>query len=736
MKTLHRIEMELKANYGLPSHSISVVDKHIQTSTETLKDKTNLEVVCETIKASANFSSVIRRVKELIEMEKLNHESSKAEHERLKQNFHCFIKQFDPIKEPQSGTGNTNSTQVSSQWEESGEKTPLSNYDQKPNQIPKAADAKSPLPKDGKNHFNLSRIKKDPVSASELKLHQSAEPYTKIAECIIPTEQAGTTQKNLDLCFLKDLQENREYLQLELRCQRLNSMAIEGIRSEKISESSSSKQQRSENMSINNEDNSSPKQECYRFTNVFKETNSYAEICQEPRREETKIVDLVKDQEHSYRSTGNVLEDLENRLKSLANERKKINEAIQEIQEAREPTVEKDRVHPGLKADCLETCVLQNYNHVYQCPIFEHMEENSAPTEDTAGELFFSLNKNCCELMSANNDLNSQEGRRDVKVAEPNSQLELVKMQLCTNNQVQSHKKTEDELKQTLFKNEIKALALENCLEEKENHIKELKRFIHHMQDEKDKIVLTNFELMFRVEEAKKETQRLNCYVTDCLNINENLLTLTQRKEEEMSSLAEKVEGLQIVLYKNTEKNIILGETLKALREEMADLRQQHLILKQHYDVTQMKLKNTEMEIAKREELLGKLTRKLTAIVENQDLLLAETEHLRRQLQDAKYKEVQTEAELIHSNNLMNDLKEKICLMDDGMCRLRAEMREIINRNILLKQAAEAKDQNILKLQNETANLWHKVQVLEDEVMEKEGQISILKGSVSEEFWH
>ena len=157
-----------------------------------------------------------------------------------------------------------------------------------------------------------------------------------------------------------------------------------------------------------------------------------------------------------------------------------------------------------------------------------------------------------------------------------------------------------------------------------------------------------------------------------------------------MSSLAEKVEGLQIVLYKNTEKNTILGKTLKALREEMADLRQQHLILKQHCDVTQMKLKNNEMEIAKREELLGKLTRKLTAIVENQDLLLAETEHLRRQLQDAKYKEVQTEAELIHSNNLMNDLKEKICLMDDGMCRLRAEMREIINRNILLKQAAES----------------------------------------------
>ena len=58
--------------------------------------------------------------------------------------------------------------------------------------------------------------------------------------------------------------------------------------------------------------------------------------------------------------------------------------------------------------------------------------------EDIVGELFFSLNKNCCELMSANNDLNSQEGRRDVKVAEPNSQLELLKMQLCTNNQVRN----------------------------------------------------------------------------------------------------------------------------------------------------------------------------------------------------------------------------------------------------------------------------------------------------------
>lgn len=736
MKTLHRIEMELKTNYGLPSHSISVVDKHIQTSTETLKDKTNLEVVRETIKASANFSSVIRRVKELIEMEKLNHESSKAELERLKQNFHCFIKQFDPIKKPESGTENTNSIQVSSQLEESGEKTSFSNYDQKPNQIPKATDAKSPLLKDGKSHIHLSRIKKDPVSASELKLHQSAEPKTKIAECIIPPEQADATQKNLDLCFLKDLQENREYLQLELRYPRPNSMAIEGIMTEKIYESSSSKQQRSENMSINNEDNSSPKQECYRFTNVFKETNSYAKICQEPKRLETKIVDLVKHQEQGYRSTGNVLEDLENRLKALANERKKINEAIQEIQEAREPTVEKDRLQPGLKADCFETCVLQNYHHVYQCPIFEHMEENSALTEDTAGELFFSLNKNRCELMSANSDLNSQEGRRDVKVAELNSQLELLKTQVCLNNQVQSHKKTEDELKQAIFKNETKTLALENCLEEKENHLKGLKRLIHHMQDEKDKIVRTNFELMFKVEEAKKETQQLNCYVTDCLNINENLLTLTQRKEEEMSSLTERVESLQIVLYKNTEKNIILGETLKALREEMADLRQQHLILKQHYDVTQMKLKNTEMEIAKREESMGKLTRKLTAIVENQYLFLAETEHLRAQLQDATYKEVQTEAELIHSNNLMNDLKEKIFHMDDEMCRLRAEMKEIIKQNMLLKQAAEAKDQDILNMQNETTNLWHKVQVLEDEVMEKEGQISILKGSFSEEFWH
>ena len=77
-------------------------------SFQTLKDKTNLEVVCETIKASANFSSVIRRVKELIEMEKLNHESSKAELEQLKQNLHCFIKQFDPIKEPQSSTENKN----------------------------------------------------------------------------------------------------------------------------------------------------------------------------------------------------------------------------------------------------------------------------------------------------------------------------------------------------------------------------------------------------------------------------------------------------------------------------------------------------------------------------------------------------------------------------------------------------------------------------------------------------
>jgi hypothetical protein len=725
--------MKLKANYELSSHSISVVGKHLQTSTETQKDKTNLEFVRETIKASSHSSSVIRRVKELIEMEKSNYESSKAELERLKKKIQCFIKQFDPIKEPQGGTENTNSTQVSSQLEESGEKTSLSNYDQKPNQIPKATDEKSPLPKDGKAHIHLSHIKKDPVSASELKLHQPADPKTKIAVSVISPEQAGTTQKNPDLCFLKDL---CEYLQLELRCPRPNSKAIEGIRSERICESSSSKQQLSENMCSQNEDHSSPKQECYRFTSVFKETNSYAEICQEPIRVETKNVDLIKHQKQGYRSTGNVLEDLENRLKAIENERKKISEAIQEIQEARGPTADKDRFQPGLKADCLEACVLQNYNHVYQCPIFEHVEENLVPTVHTSGELFFSSNKNDCDLMSANSNLNSQEGRRYVKVAELNSQLELLKTQLSTNNQVQCHKKTEDELKQAILKNEAKVLALENSLEVKENQIKGLKRLIHLMQNEKDNIVLTNMELMFKVEEAKKETQQLNFYVTDYLNINENLLTLTQRKDEEMSSLAERVEGLQMVLSKNTEKSIILVETLKAIQEEMADLRQQHLILKQHYDVTQMKLRNTEMEITIREESMGKLTQQLTAIIVNQDFLLAETEHLRRQLQDAKYKEVQTEAELIHSKNLMNDLKGKIWHMDDEMCRLRAEMREIIKQNILLRQAAEAKDQEILNIQNETTDLWHKVQVLEDEVMEKEGQIAILKGSFSEEFWH
>lgn len=661
----------------------------------------------------------------------------KAELECLKKDFQCFIKQFDPLKEPQNGTENTNSTQVSSQLEDSGGKTSLSSYDQKPNQIPKATDGKPPLLKDGNTYIHLSSIKKDPVTASELKLHQPKELKTKIAVSIISPEQAGTTQKNLDLCFVNNLKENSEYLQLELRCPISNSEAIEGIRSEKICESSSSKQQISENMCSKKEDHSSPEWECYRFTNVFKETNSCAETCQEPIRVETKIVDLAKYEEQGDRSTVNVLEDLKSSLKSLENERKKINEAIQEIEETRGPTVEKNRVRPGLKTDCLEACVLQNYNHVYQCPIFEHVEENLVPTEDRDGELFFSLNKNHCHLMSANSNLNSQEGRRDIKVAQPNSELELLKAQLSTNNQqVQSKTETEDELKQAIFQNETKALALENSLEEKENQIKGLKQLIHHMQNEKDNMGLTNIELMFKVEEAKKETRQLNYYVTDYLNINEDLLTLAQRKEEEMSSLAERVEGLQMALSKNTEENIIMGGTLRALRVEMADLRQQHLILRQHYDVTQMKLRNSEMEIAKREESMGKLTRRLTAIVANQDFLFAEIEHLHRQLQNANYKKVQTEAELIHSKNLMDDLKGKICHMDDEMCRLRAKQSEMIKENILLKQAAEAKDQVILNIRNEATDLWHRVQVLEDEVMEKEGQISILKGSFSEEYWY
>lgn len=55
---------------------------------------------------------------------------------------------------------------------------------------------------------------------------------------------------------------------------------------------------------------------------MFKETNSYARTCQEPIKEETKIVDLAKYEEEGDRFTVNVLEDLEGSLKSLDNERR------------------------------------------------------------------------------------------------------------------------------------------------------------------------------------------------------------------------------------------------------------------------------------------------------------------------------------------------------------------------------------------------------------------------------
>eukprot|EP01018_Ginkgo_biloba_P015809 Gb_31709 [translate_table: standard] len=300
------------------------------------------------------------------------------------------------------------------------------------------------------------------------------------------------------------------------------------------------------------------------------------------------------------------------------------------------------------------------------------------------------------------------------------------------NERVQSHKKKKDELKQELSRNKTKAVSLEIIVAEKESQMQELKRHIQYLQNEKDNITLLNINLMFKVQEANKESRQHSCYVADFLAINEELLALAQRKEEEVNSLSKQLESLQKVVSEKSDDNIKLTKALEGVRKEMADLRQHHLILKQHYALTQLKLASTEMDLTKSEASLEKVTQHLSGIVENQDSLFADSEYLNRQLKDTKYKEFQIETELMHSRKVMNDLKENICHMEDEMCKLKAEMREIINQNHVLKRIADAKEWDLLTLQNEIAKLWEKVQYLEEEVMEKEGQIAILKGSFLE----
>ncbi|XP_057828426.2 uncharacterized protein LOC131039650 isoform X2 [Cryptomeria japonica] len=719
-KALQRTEKQLnQKSYGLPTYSVS--NKCHESSAETLKDKTNAEVINKTIAAASHSNSVTWRAQEPIEIEN-KYEASKRELDQLKQNFQEFIRQFDPT-ESQCVTKRENSTQVLSVlMNEKDMSSSSDNYN-------KATDARSLPSKHEMTHISWPiENKRDQLSAYELK---HSDPKHETAMGITLHKLPCKAQANLESYSSNVSEANIDSQQVELGLPQ-SEFSIIDRRNFQKKHAPNNESKRLKIMYREKEEGDYSKEgfSVSGFANEITGTNlSSVEKYENPTMPETKF-EQKKYQRQASTLEEESLEDLENSLKLLEGEKDKLNKSFERMQ-TDEAAMGRNRIPPVPTNDSLEAYYLQNYMCVYQSPIFEHTSLNSGPLEDTKSiEMLYPSKWDIHHCKSLNSCLSTKD-KKDAEIAELNSELKILKTRLCTTCQIQL--KMEDDLKENLSKNKYRALSLETAIEEKENQIKDLKQHILDMQDEKDNILLGNIKLLCKAQEAKNEAWKHNRHVADYITINDKLLVLAQRKEEEVNLLAEQVTRLHMTLSKTTEENNYLSKTLKALRNEMSDLREQNNILKNHNDLMTLKLQNNEVVLLKREESLYKISIQLAGVVENQDSLLAESKDLWRRLQDAKYRQIHIETELINSNNVISDLKEKISYRDNEISGLRAELKEIMKQNILLEQTKEAKDKDLTTLQSKLSNLWHKVEALEEEVLIKEGQIAILKGSFSEE---
>ncbi|KAH9310926.1 hypothetical protein KI387_025961, partial [Taxus chinensis] len=485
---------------------------------QTLKDRANVEVVHKTIAAASHSNSVAWIVKELIEMEESKYEASKRKLEQLKQNFQEFIRQFDPTNESQNETERVNSIHVSSVLENEKDLSSSSDSYMKPNSCFKVTDARYLLSKDINRHTSLPiENKRDQFSEYESKLEKLSDSNSEIVMGVALHKLPCKSQDNLESCSFNHPKEIKYSQQMVLGRPGPDFNNVDRSSSQKVHASTDNEQQRLELMLTEMEENDYFKQRnsVFGFGNDLIRTDlSSAGIYEGPSIVETKFENLLKHQKQAYRSEEDSLEDLENSLKLLGDEKDKFTKAVERMQTDRR-AMSRDRTQPVPKADGLEACSLQNY---------------------------------LCE--SVNRNMRAQD-RKNVEISQLNSELDILKTRLCATCQIQL--KREGDLSKGFSKRKSKASSLESLIEEKENRIKELKRHIHDMQNEKDNILPWNVNLVCKVQEAKNEARQHNRYVADHISINEKLLILAQRKEEEVNLLAKQVASLHMALSKTTE---------------------------------------------------------------------------------------------------------------------------------------------------------------------------------------
>ncbi|CAM6035657.1 unnamed protein product [Sphagnum compactum] len=291
-----------------------------------------------------------------------------------------------------------------------------------------------------------------------------------------------------------------------------------------------------------------------------------------------------------------------------------------------------------------------------------------------------------------------------------------------TQHDVESLEDTCNKLQKELEVSQLRATKLEEALHVKETEIQDTTQKMAVIQHETDAITLEKLEFLTMIQGLRHEAEQQQKHLLEVMNINQELLEFSEKKENEVTQLNKQVANLQQNLLLERPHDLLLERaqvTPSEALNEMKDVCEEGETIQLHNKLLQSKLEETEYELAAREEALENLTQHLALTIEGQDSILQEKEQLQLSLNNAHYKEYRMDDQVRKSKTIIEELEVKLASMEGEVTKVRTEAMEM-----------HKKTHEFCVVQREAKEMRKRVLELEEEIMEKEGQICILKSSL------
>lgn len=173
---------------------------------------------------------------------------------------------------------------------------------------------------------------------------------------------------------------------------------------------------------------------------------------------------------------------------------------------------------------------------------------------------------------------------------------------------------------------------------------------------------------------------------------------------------------------KSAEAAKLSAEAL-AFSQEVVESRKEGETYRLRCAALKQKVEEIEHELQAREASMERLTQHLGKTIEGQDFILEEKEQLLLSLNRAQYKEHRLDDQMRQSKVIIQDLEDKLNTMDAEINEAKLEMAEMKARGL-----------EAMLIERQAGEMRNRVHALEEEIMEKEGQISILKTSYPGEY--